>query len=872
MPVAVAGWDALHFGTDGGISNGWVPPDVQVAAGPNHIVEMVNLLMGVYSKQGNQSSVVALGSLFNSGGDFISDPKVQYDSASGRWFASVTDVTKGQVLVIVSTTNDPALAWRHYAVPAAPTTQCLDQPILGVGTTSVIVSVNVFSSCTSPSFTYVGAQYWVVNKTDLLTGAAVPAIFASLPDVNEGSIHPVQIQGSSGAHYMVSTYWPGTATTSDTLHLFTVSGTPPALVTATVTSLSMPTAAVPPAAAQKGSTHTVDSGDIRVADATWAAGRMWLGFDEACLADPARACVRLVEIDTTAKVILQDFDLNVAGKHLFYPGFRLDGSGNLAVVVGYSSAADYPGLLVTGRLSGDQPDTYQTPSVVVAGTGAEDPTSCRSTCRFGDYFGAGLDPVDSSVVWLAGQMGRSSGWGTHIFGARVKAELTLAYLVRGGGTGFSAPTLSYVLNGTPLSTGLSDTPVAVAADPGSLWSVSLSLPSSGAQERWMLNVSLGAPPSSGTVNSSFNETLVYFHVYAANFLYSVSGSSAPPVPSITYEVFGVAAAVPLAPVLTRWADAGSGFVYENPIHGSTPIDRFYSPDATAGTVLGATNVTVRYYHQFDVIFDFVVIGGGTGYTPPSVNVQGFGAAQRVAVPGTAWVDAGAAYAYDAVLPGSGGSQRWAAGSHASGTIGDASAVVAEYTLQYWLSVAVSPAGAAALATESGWHAAGSGIALGAGSNGSWQFQGWAGTGTGAYSGSNAIGSITMNAPISETAAYYPGLTIVAGQGGSVVYSYGTVAGTVGAGSSVTIFVPPGTTVTLSATPSSFVDAFGSWTGAAPAASSGASVQVSGPAVVSASFGLNLVFVGGLLAVILVVVAAVALLVFARRRKKDPPPP
>ncbi len=451
-PVVAESWDALHYGTNSNLTNGWVPPDVQVAAGPDHVVEMVNLLMGVYSKQGSPESVISLSSLFNSGGDFISDPKVQYDAVSARWFASVTDVTKGQVLLIVSTSTDPTLAWRHFAVPAAPTTQCLDQPILGVGTTSVIVSVNVFSSCTSNTYTYLGAQYWVVNKTDLLAGAAVPATYASVPDVNEASIHPVQIQGSSDAHYMVSTYWPGTATTSNTLHLFTVSGTPPGLVSVAVTSLSMPTAAVPPAADQRGSSHTVDTGDIRVSDATWANGRLWLGFDEACLADSNRACVRLVEIDTAAKAVLQDFDLDVAGKHLFYPAFRLDGAGNLAVVVGYSSPSEYPGILATGRLAGDAANTYQTPRVVVAGTGAESPASCKTTCRFGDYFGAGLDPSDPTLVWLAGQMGTASGWGTRIFAVRVKAEFTLVYQVRGGGTGYSAPTLSYILDGTARTT------------------------------------------------------------------------------------------------------------------------------------------------------------------------------------------------------------------------------------------------------------------------------------------------------------------------------------------------------------------------------------------------------------------------------------
>ncbi|MFA5895815.1 MAG: hypothetical protein WC985_02795 [Thermoplasmata archaeon] len=863
-PLVIAGWDALHYGTNSGISNGWVPPDVQVAAGPDHVVEMVNLLMGVYTKQGAQLNVTALSSLFNSGGDFISDPKVQYDAASGRWFASVTDVTKGQVLLIVSASSDPTGSWRHFAVPAAPTTQCLDQPILGLGTTSIIVSVNVFSSCTSNTYTYVGAQYWVVSKADLLAGAAVPAVYASVPDVNEGSIHPVQIQASSDAHYMVSTYWPGTATTSNTLHLFTVSGTPPGVVTVTVTSLSMRTAALPPAASQKGTTRTLDSGDIRVADATWAAGRLWLGFDEACLADTNRACVRLVEIDTFAKTILQDFDLDVAGKDVYYPAFRLDGQGNLAIVVGYSSSSDYPGIVATGRLVGDAPNTVQTPKVVVAGTGPEKPQSCTSTCRYGDYFGAGLDPSDPTVVWLAGEMGTSSGWGTHIFGVRVKAELTLLYFVQGGGTGYSAPILSYVINGTSATLALSNSLTPILADPLSAWSISPALPGSTAQERWGVNRSAGAPATSGFLNASFNATFVYFHQYVVSLLDAIAGG---PVPTVKVTAYGVATSVPAGALY--WLDAGSPYLYENPVHGSTTIDRWATNNATSGTVQSAATVSVRYYHQFNVTFDYAVIGGGTGYSAPTVDIVVFGASTPLQVSATAWVDAQTVYTYDSVLPGSDATQRWAPGPNAVGTIVDASRILVTYTVQYRLTIFVNPAGAAPPATTGGWYAAGSTVSLNVAQNASWAFQGWIGSGNGSYTGTNANVTFTMNGPVIETSTYYPGLTIVAGAGGSIQYAYGSTSGAVPAGSSVTIYVAPGTTVTLSAAPSSLADAFSGWAGAAGGMSTTSSVHVNGPATVTANFGTNPVLVGGILAAVLVAIALTVLL-FARRRKKQPP--
>ncbi len=320
-PELLAGWDALHHGTNGNLTDPFTPPDVTVAAGPAHVVEMVNLIMGVYTKSGTTLAITDLTVLFNTGTDFISDPKVQYDAGTDRWFATVTDVTTTRVILAVSASGDPTGAWHLHNVPGAATGDCLDQPILGVGTNTVIVSVNAFgqlspSTCTGA---FLGAEYWVINKTDLVSGAASPAIYASGLNILEGSIHPVQTDGTTPYHYMVATYWPGTATTSNTLHLFNVSGTPPGLVTVTVTSLSMPTAAIPPPAPQPGTRNALDTGDIRVSDAVWSDGTLWLGFDEACLADATRACIRLVQIDTRYRTILQDFDIDVAGKHVFYP-------------------------------------------------------------------------------------------------------------------------------------------------------------------------------------------------------------------------------------------------------------------------------------------------------------------------------------------------------------------------------------------------------------------------------------------------------------------------------------------------------------------------------------------------------------------------
>src|SRR6266571_5225875 len=370
-PVIGTGWGALSFGT-----NNLTPPDIQVAVGPTRIVETVNLGLAVYTKLGQPLADYDLATFFGTGTDYLTDPQVQYDTLSDRWFVTITDGTTGQVLIAVSETGNPTAAWWFYAAPGSRTANCPDQPILAVGALNLIFSVNMYSnSCTSATYRYLGAEFWTVNKADL----------------------------------------------------------------------SMPTASVAPLASQLGSSYSLDPGDLRIADAAWSNGLLWLGFEEEC-PHPGyspTACVRLMEVDPAASAILQSFDLSSTTRDYFYPALALDPLGDLAVAFGYSSGVDYPGVMATGRLTGDPTGVMQPPVIVWAGTGPETTWCPSSVCRYGDYFGANRDPSDPSTLWLAGEFGRGfAGWGSYIFSLRLKAMLTMSYGVNGIDLPATGPTLS----------------------------------------------------------------------------------------------------------------------------------------------------------------------------------------------------------------------------------------------------------------------------------------------------------------------------------------------------------------------------------------------------------------------------------------------
>jgi hypothetical protein len=169
------------------------------------------------------------------------------------------------------------------------------------------------------------------------------------------------------------------------------------------------------------------------------------------------------------------------------------------------------------------------------------------------------------------------------------------------------------------------------------------------------------------------------------------------------------------------------------------------------------------------------------------------------------------------------------------------------------------------ATPSGWFNATTSIQPSAVANDGWQFEGWNGKGSGSYTGSSPSPSITVGFAITEEAVFYPGLTMIAGNDGSVSYAAGTAVptGVVQGGKASTVYAPPATTATLTEKPSSFLYEFTGWTEGASGSSGAISVTLNAPITIRANFSYDYVSIGGIIAVIVAVVAVAA--VVLRRR-------
>jgi YVTN family beta-propeller protein len=536
-------------------TNPWAPPDPQVAAGVDHVVEMVNLRYVIWARAGTEVKNGDLASFFGvPPHERLTDPRVVFDPLSQRWFASIADFNRSTVLLAVSSSQDPTLPW--HVQPFLSFSGCPDQPFLGTSSSVVVLSDNGFTSCTS-SATFMGAEYWVINKTELLLGQT-PSFAHVGPDPNLQSVFPAESETSSPTMFLVSVGWAWTPT--DTLTLFRISGVPPGKLTFANETLSVRTIVQPPNAVQSGTSWLVNTGDARVQDAFWRDGHLWVSLGDACFAAGTpvnRSCGRILETDTSNGTVLQDFEVGNKNQDSFYPAIAVDGSGDLIVSYGFSSATADPGVLVAAQLAGDAPNTTRAPLLVQRGVGPSTQVCPDTSCRFGDYFGASPDPVDPSAIWIAGEYGDTTGWNTVVaeVGAFRVISLTLSYRIVGGGTLTPTPAFAFFSNGRPENVTLSTTPQTFRVDEGTPW---LLTPAElvAAPERWIMPT-----PFSGVATTAATEVFVYQHQFEVSVLASPLAGGTVSVSSGWYDADAVVPMTATATAgwkLVRWQGTGIG--------------------------------------------------------------------------------------------------------------------------------------------------------------------------------------------------------------------------------------------------------------------------------------------------------------------------
>jgi hypothetical protein len=432
--------------------------------------------------------------------------------------------------------------------------------------------------------------------------------------------------------------------------------------------------------------------------------------------------------------------------------------------------------------------------------------------------------------------------------------LTFSYSVSGGAAGSAPPTLTYVTDGVPLTATLNATAVAYNLDQGSSWSVSQVLGGTSNTERWET-----AEATTGIASSAQTIAFVYYHQFWVVFVYSViGGGTGYTAPSVTYQSFGSSETVVASPTPVPqevWVDSGSHYSYVNPLPGSSSSARWNS-DGASGTVSSAGALSATYVRQYSVAVEASFTGSGIF---PSVELSSTGSGLPflgTIIQGTNsfWLDAAATYSIPQTISLSQG-ERWATNGTTTGTVSGPLSIALDYQYEYYVSIGVNNPDGGTVSEASGWYLPGTSLQLTATPSPGWQFEGWSGFGSPSSPGGL---DVVLGGPFNSTALFYPGITLNADGPVSITYQDSSTSGTVSAGARTVVYVPPNSTLSLSASPAPFLYSFKGWSGASTSSSPSVALAVNGPEAVTASSSYSYIDIAIILAVSILIILGVIL--------------
>ena len=410
-----------------------VPPDPIMAAGPGHLVAIVNQRYRVWSKTGTPLIDEITMDQFFAGVPHctsVFDVFVDYDEAANRFVmgGETLETTSGQdtyLCVAATATNDPTGVWYRtsFRSDSVQPSTWLDYPHMGIGLDAIYISGNMFVDGGNVD----SIRIFAVDKNALYQGTAVSVAEAGLGALFF-TAQPAKIHGySSGG-------WP----TPGTPHHFIAHdgggnsriwrwsnpfATPP-VIYGTLAEAAFN--GVPPSAPELGSLsgNYNDTGSGRWYDAEVRGGKLWATRNTACNlgGGNAESCVDWVQVDVSgpAPILEQQQSGGAYGStddFRYYPDVSVDRNGNIAIGYTKSSPTTHTQLWITGREFSDPPGTLQSEALQRAGLGNyTDGGGCGGGCdRWGDYSGMTVDP-DGCTFWYLGEFsdGGYAAWKTAI--------------------------------------------------------------------------------------------------------------------------------------------------------------------------------------------------------------------------------------------------------------------------------------------------------------------------------------------------------------------------------------------------------------------------------------------------------------------------
>jgi hypothetical protein len=429
---------------------GSLPPDPDIAVGPDHIVQVVNGAVAFFTKDGTKvfqqpDTPTAFWSGIGAG-NFIFDPKCFYDHISQRFYIVELDVDFGaetsHMLIAVSDDDDPNGSWLKYKIDTklspGGTASWMDYPGFGFSKDGVIVTGNLFGFSSG----YTKTEVLAMNKAELLSGGAVNV---TVFEATEFSIQPSRSIDSADAVYGASR--PNGGGSNLTLFAFDDFTTTPTMQK-TVVAVPVFTYGGYNAPAGGGSHNTLP---YRLMSSCSGDGHFYTAHTTgADLVTDGRTQVTWYDFDmgnwpaSGSPTLVQAGDVKMPGDIWAYqPGIGVNSLNDVSISFTASSSSEKAAAMATSRKVTDAPGQMSTPTVLDVSPGVS-----VSGSRWGDYSDVEVDPADGTTFWGVNELMQGGfAWQTTINSWEVSKptgganllrpiamEVLLGTLLGGGGT------------------------------------------------------------------------------------------------------------------------------------------------------------------------------------------------------------------------------------------------------------------------------------------------------------------------------------------------------------------------------------------------------------------------------------------------------
>ena len=437
------------------------PPDTNADVGPNHVVEIVNMLFRIYDKTGSPlTSPAKISSLFAPlgapcGGRNDGDPIVLYDGMADRWFISQFCLPAGlnppfHQLIAISQTGDPTGS--YYLYDFLMPNLLNDYPHFGVWPDAYYMSDNQF---TPGGAAFAGAGLFAFDRSKMLVGdpsAAYVYFNYGTVDPSAGGMLPSHMTGltpppADTPNFFMEWRADEFGDPNDAIRIYefhvdfatpansTLTARPDLVVAAfdarspnTRNAIEQPS----PATSSQYLDAIADRMMYRISYRTLSGGAQSFVLNwtvnvsgvNPTTASTYQAGVRFEELRRDAGTGNFSIQNQVTyapgsgdganGRNLWMGSAAQDGQGNSAVGFSASSTSLLPSILWAGRLAGDPANTLnQGEATMFAGAGVQQ----DSAARWGDYSSMSIDPSDDCTFWYAQEYYANNGsfdWATRV--------------------------------------------------------------------------------------------------------------------------------------------------------------------------------------------------------------------------------------------------------------------------------------------------------------------------------------------------------------------------------------------------------------------------------------------------------------------------